>query len=497
MRASLRLPEVLGDHMVLQQNTEVSLWGWAFTGEIVKIETSWGARTQAIADASGCWRVKVRTPHAQPLSHGLHPEHVTFTVAGEHVLQIKDVLIGEVWLCSGQSNMEMQLRPWAEAGWSGELHWPEESKHADRPGLRMLNVMRTPAMRPQDDCRSILLSQGTDSPDQNGLIPDNPRGWIACTSATAPYFHAIPYYFAAALQEKLDVPVGIVASVVGGTVAESWMSLEALRTVPSFEHIAPVMMNPIRHGPACLYNGMIAPLSPMTIKGVAWYQGEANVSINPDRYAELFDTLIADWRRAFGNNELPFYFVQIAPVSWGTGPNCAEIREAQASIARRIPNTGMAVSIDVGEADNIHPRDKRTVGQRLAAQALVKTYGQHDLVADGPSVESVAAAGARIRIHFRDTGGGLVSRDGRPLTCFEIAGSDGIYQPATAIVEGDAVLISSATVPQPQAVRFAWGEADIPNLTGKNGLPVPQFRWALSANLPAQSRLENVFPTPR
>jgi len=297
---------------------------------------------------------------------------------------------------------------------------------------------------------------------------------VACSRDTAPYFHAVPYYFAVALQEKLDVPVGLVTPILGGTRIESWMSLPALHTVPAFGDAATTTLTPFTGSPACLFNGMIAPLTALRIRGALWYQGESNVGL--PHYAELFQALIADWRTAFGQPELPFYFVQIAPYrGYGRTTKAAELREAQAA-ALQLPHTGMALTLDVSDVTNIHPKNKRDVGRRLAWQALAKAYGCKDVVADGPTMVAVAVIEGRLQVTFREVGGGLVTRDGKPPTCFEIAGADGTFGPAAAAIAGDAVVVSSPTVPQPMAVRFAWGAADVPNLMSKNGLPVAQFK---------------------
>ena len=477
--AGVRLPEVLGDHMVLQQQSEVSLWGWAFAGETVVVETSWGAKAQTVAGAQGEWRVKVRTPAAQPLSKGLHPEHITFTVPQENEVQIKDVLIGEVWVCSGQSNMEMMLCPGFPPGWNawyGEAAWGDEAKKADRPGLRAFDVVKAVAATPQTDGASCFPSKALRPKDAGGLLPESRRGWQPCTADTAPYFHAVAYYFGAALQERLDVPVGLMTPVVGGTPVECWMSQKSLNAVPGYANAVPGTLNPFAGSPASLFNSMVAPLTPMRIQGAIWYQGESNVG-NP-HYAALFQALIADWRQAFGRDDLPFYFVQIAPYRYNRGTKPAELRAAQAT-ALQMPYTGMALSLDVGEANNIHPKNKRDIGRRLALQALAKTYHQKDLAADGPTPESLSREEGRLRLAFRDLGGGLVSRDGKPLKCFEIAGEDGIFVPANAVIAGDAVVVSSPAIVKPRSVRFAWGEADIPNLMSKNGLPAAQFEMTL------------------
>jgi sialate O-acetylesterase len=481
-QAVVRLPEALGDHMVLQQNADIKLWGWAFPGETVLIETSWGVNAKVGVGPLGDWTVLVKTPAAQPLSKGLHPENITFTVNSENTVQIKDLLIGEVWLCSGQSNMDMILRPGYPQGWCawfGDAFWEEESKTPERPALRIFDVAKAVASTPQTDCRSAL-NQVMEPKDANGLIPAIRRGWQACTLDNRPYFHAVAYYFGAALQDKLDVPVGLVTATVGGTRIKSWVSVESLRTIPGFVDAAPTPLNPFQGTPGCLYNAMIAPLTPMKLRGAIWYQGESDVG---SPYALLFQTMIADWRRAFGIPKMPFYFVQIAPINSSNPAKQAELREDQAA-ALKVENTGMAVSLDVSDPDNIHPKNKRDIGRRLAMQALAKTYGHTEIVADGPTPESVTLRDGKLEIAFRGMGDGLVSRDGNPLGCFEIAGEDGKFVPAEALITKESVVVvSNPAVAQPKHVRFAWGNADVPNLTSKNGLPVAQFRMTTNETI--------------
>ena len=472
-RADVRLPDVLGDHMVLQENSDAMLWGWAYAGETVLIETSWGIKTQVVADAKGEWRVKLKTPAAQPLDKGLHPENITFTVPGENAVQLKDVLIGEVWVCSGQSNMAMILGPDYPQGnnnWFGEAFWKEESKNAERPGLRLFNVEKTAAATPQVDCKGVIPDHIRLPKDKDGLTPYVKRDWQICTFETATYFSAVGYYFGATLQEKLNVPVGLVTCPVGGTPIESWISLDALHTLPDYSKATTEVH---RNGNAALFNGMIAPLTPMKIKGVLWYQGESNMGMG-SRYGILFQVLINDWRRRFDNAELPFYFVQLAPFGNGRSGQAAALREAQAS-ALQLKNTGMAVTNDVGEPGNIHPKNKRDIGRRLAWQALNKTYGYKEIAADGPAFQALTFKDGKLNITFQDLGGGLISRDAKPLNCFEIAGPDHKFVPATAIIEGDEVAVSSPVVSQPKTARFAWGDGDVPNLMSKNGLPAAQF----------------------
>ena len=454
VRAGVRIPEVLGDHMVVQQNADVTLWGWANVGRSVEVETSWGEKAAANVEADGSWKLKVRTPAAHPLSEGLHPETITLTMPEENVIQLTDVLVGEVWLCSGQSNMEMMLRPGYPPGWNGwdgEAFWKdEESKKSDRPYLRVFDVEKTSANVPQDDVKGFLPAKGIQPKDAQGFIRGRQRGWQPSTASTAEYFSAVAYYFGSALADNLQVPVGLITSDVGGMPIQSFM----------------------RGGD--FYNGMINPLFPMTLRGVIWYQGESNVGGPAGAYAALFKGMIVDWRRRFGDEAMPFYYVQIAP--YGTDPAEAQLREDQASVLS-LDHTGMAVIGDISDPTHIHPKNKRDVGWRLARQALRKTYGRTEVVADGPVFDSVEALDGKLRVKFSHAGDGLVSCDGKPIRCFAVAGPDGNFVPADAgIVDGSVVVVSSTVVPHPSELRFGWGPSDQPNLGSKTGLPVAQFR---------------------
>lgn len=486
-RADVRLPAVLGDHMVLQQQCEVTLWGWAYADETVVIETSWGVKTQACANANGAWRVNVRTPAARPLSQGLQRETVSFTVPGENSVQLKDVLIGEVWLCGGQSNMTMMLGPDYPAGnngWYGDKFWQEESARTDRPALRVFNVEKTARAEPQDDCKAVLPDHIFLPKQADGLTAELRTGWQSSTRDTAPFFSAVGYYFGVKLQEKLNVPVGLVTSSVGGSPIEAWMDVAALRRLPAY---AQATTKVHRNGPAALFNGMIAPLTPMMLRGAIWYQGESNAGASAADYAALLKTLIADWRAQFGR-ELPFGVVQLANFGepWH-GTRATLVREAQAVVAAQTPGVGLAVAIDLGEA-RIHPPDKRNVADRLALWARAKVYGETNLVFQSPLYQACTVSGGKVRVQF-DTGGARLmvgelddlhavrETPGQKLRGFEIAGPDGKYVPADAVLDQGCVVVSSAEVPHPTMARYAW--ATNPhgcNLYSAAGLPAAPFR---------------------
>ncbi|MCX6937965.1 MAG: sialate O-acetylesterase [Verrucomicrobia bacterium] len=479
-KADVRLPAVLSSNLVLQQKSTVRLWGWAYEGETVLVETSWGEHAKATADKRGQWQVLIKTPAARPLNEGLRPEHITFTVPKENAVQIQNLLIGEVWLCSGQSNMCMMLGPDYPKGnndWYGDTFWTQAGPPAPRPGLRVFNVEKTTRAEPQDDCKGVLPDHVILPKNPDGLMPEPRAGWQSYTPETAPYISAVAYYFGAALQEKLNVPVGLVVSAVGGSQIEAWISLPSLRTVAGH---ADATSKVHRMGTAALFNGMIAPLAPFTFRGVIWYQGESNsdTTARATAYGPLLETLVRDWRQAFDQPDLPFKIVQLA--GWGkpsatpADSNPALVREAQAEVARRIPGCQLAVAIDLG-ANTIHPPNKRDVGLRLAAQALDKTYGV-PTVSSGPVFERLETEGRALRLHFTHTEGGLVARDGA-LKHFALAGADGQFVWAQAVIDGDTVLVSSPEVPAPTQVRYAWATQPAGcNLYNGAGLPAAPFR---------------------
>lgn len=447
-RAAVRLPNVLGSGMVIQRDTDAAIWGWADPGEAVRVRASWSADAtgEARADDRGRWRVILRTPRAGG--------PFTITVEGTNTITLGDVMSGDVWVCSGQSNME----------------WPlAASKDADRAvgqathaGIRLYDVTNVTAATPRDDSPAQTL----------GSAP----GWTACSPASAKGFSAVAYYFARELHESLGVPVGLIGSNWGGTPAEAWTSAVGLADFPEFAPALAKLGEPdAKPGPgtpASLYNGMIAPLTPMAIRGAIWYQGESNVG-RAEQYARLFPAMIADWRRAFGR-EFPFYFVQIAPFAYkGDTGAAAELRVAQAA-ALALPQTGMVVTMDVGDPLDIHPRDKQTVGERLARLALHRTFGKTDVPCDGPEFASARAEGSGVRVVLRHAEG-LESRGGPPEG-FEVAGADGVFRKAAARVEGDAIVLNAEGVREPRAVRFGWGAASGSNVFNRAGLPLASFR---------------------
>ena len=606
--------------MVLQQQADDVIWGWADPGELITVEGSWNNHPVSIkADAQGAFMVKIKTPQAGG--------PYILTVKGQQTIVLHNVMIGEVWVCSGQSNMELPMQ-----GWPGAyvLNSAEEIKRADYPDIRLFTVNRDIALSPQKTCEG---------------------NWLACNPKSVAPFSATAYFFGRALYRKLKVPIGLIVSCWGGTVAEAWTSNRALRKLDDFdsvlnkldstrplikeieakdkmynvawkkalEHINtlyektdfddhgwkimnlptiwekagypdldgivwfrekvnilaswvgklleidlgpiddnditwfngkkigategwlvprsykisgdlvkagenviavgvtdlggnggiygkkemlkiyPVGTSPdqgislagdwkykiafVKHSvplitqnpnyPTVLYNGMIAPLIPFAIRGVIWYQGESNVG-RAKQYTKLFPAMISDWRRRWEEGDFPFYFVQIAPYPYGgNGMESAALRDAQRTTLQ-LPNTGMAVTLDIGDTTNIHPANKQEVGRRLALWALANTYGEKGIVYSGPLYKNIKIDGNRIIISFKYTDGGLVAKGGT-LNSFEIAGDDGRFVPADAKISGDKVIVSSEAISHPKAVRYGWSDTAEPHLFNKAGLPASSF----------------------
>ncbi|WP_345324496.1 sialate O-acetylesterase [Novipirellula rosea] len=458
---TLQLAGVFGDNMVLQREADAAIWGKATADTEISVTPSWNNRTARVtADSQGHWRTSLATPAAG----GPYSIQVQ---SGDQTLTLSNVLVGEVWICSGQSNMQWKLRGF------GPDEFKEDVAKANYPNIRFCDVPQNLAFKEQ---------QGVQTK------------WSVCNPTTAYNFSAVAYFFGSRLHQELDIPIGLVSTNWGGSSAEAWTSEETLQaefpefaeTLASYpgliEEIGELQSRSqkkpkgINHRlPSVLYNSMIKPLTRYAIRGVIWYQGESNVE-RPYQYRKLFPAMIRDWRDQWGTGDFPFYFVQIAPFSYKTSPYpAALLREAQ-SMALSVPNTGMAVTMDIGNESNIHPKPKKPVGERLARLALRRTYGKSDLVDSGPEYQSMKIEGDKIRLSFDHVGSGLVSRDGEELSHFAIAGEDQNFVPAKATIDGDTIVVHSEQVAAPVAVRFGWGNADAPNLSNQEGLPASSFR---------------------
>jgi sialate O-acetylesterase len=446
--------------MVLQQQTEAPIWGKATPKKNVRLITSWDNRSySSLSDSNGNWMIKVQTPAAGG------PYSISISDGKELVL--KDILIGEVWICSGQSNMEMPL-----AGWGKILNYENEIASANYPSIRLLHIQRTISAKPEDDVKTVS------------------GGWQVCSPATIPGFSSVGYFFGRELFTKLNIPIGLINTSWGGTIAEAWTSGESLELMPDFRNAVKAVreqtasesnpatpqtpVNPNRT--TLLYNSMIYPLAPYAFQGAIWYQGESNAD-RAYQYRDLFPLMIYDWRKTW-NKDFPFYFVQLANfMKRETEPQesrWAELREAQFRTLR-LKNTGMAVAIDIGDADDIHPKNKQDVGKRLAAIAEANTY-RLSVAFSGPLYESYIIEGNTIRIKFKHVENGLKTNDGNELTGFAIAGPDHRFLWAKAVIDGKDVVVSSPDVEFPVAVRYGWANNPECNLFNSANLPASPFR---------------------
>ena len=480
-QADVKLPSIISDHMVLQRDMADPIWGWADQGEQVTVSIAGQSKT-ATPDASGRWMVKL-----DPLKVG---DTTTLTVAGKNTITIKDVLVGEVWLGSGQSNMAM--------GVSRAKDFDKEQAAAKYPQIRMFLVANKAASEPQADCEGQ---------------------WVVCAPDTVGQFSATAYFFGRELHKSLGVPVGLVRSCVGGTPIESWISADAQRSSPELkEYIAaqektaaefnveaakknferqkerwkeavkkakaagetppraprdPIATRERKGNTGGLFNGMIAPLIPYAIRGMIWYQGEANAQPNKAQFYQYqLPLLVKDWRTRWGEGDFPAAWVQL-PNFNRAGDYWSIVREGMLK-SLATPHTGMAIAIDVGDPKDIHPANKQAVGARLAMWALGDVYGQK-VATSGPLPAGHEVRGREIVVSFSHTDSGLQAK-GDALRGFQIAGADKVWHAATAQISGDKVIVSSAEVSQPVAVRYAWAPNPDCNLYNGAGLPASPFR---------------------
>ncbi|MEP7251476.1 MAG: sialate O-acetylesterase [Ginsengibacter sp.] len=439
--AEVRLPAIIGNHMVLQQKSNVKFWGWCDPSEKIKITSDWSQQVDsAVGTADGKWMINVQTPGAG----GPH----SVTISGSNKIIIEDVLIGEVWLCSGQSNMEMSY------SW-GIKRYDDDIKNANNKSIRLFHIPRLTAGYPQDNTKGE---------------------WVVCNPEDVAKFSLTGYFFGQKLQQTLSLPVGLIEAAWGGTPAEVWTPYETIATNPVLKKAADslkkIPWGPIR--PAAIYNAMVYPITNYTIAGVIWYQGEANVGAAAT-YGQLFSSMIKSWRTVW-DKEFPFYFVQIAPYAgYGKSISAAMLQEAQTKTTT-LPKTGVIVVNDlVDDINNIHPKDKKDVGLRLANYALAETYGQTGISYKSPSYQDMKIEKNKVRIYFNNVDSGLITKNGAP-TDFYIAGEDKIFKPASAKIDGNMVVVSNKEIKDPVAVRFGFTNSSMPNLFSKDGLPVNTFR---------------------
>jgi len=485
-----RLPGILSSHMVLQRDRPIHVWGWSNPGERVSVELH-GVGREAIGDSLGNWSVFLPpetaggpfqltvTTHEQIVSGDIHT-HLTNKIV------LDDILIGDVWFASGQSNMEFPLKGWDGAPMKDSAR---EIAGAAQPQIRLLHI-------PQ---------KASDFP-----LFDTDASWTVCSPETAAKFSAVAYLFGRELNQRERVPIGLIDSTWGGTVAEAWVSLEGIADdaglMPVFAARASMMLQqdevaailaeekredlaaqqaghaPPHHvwhpapeswAPAALFNGMVAPVTTYAIKGVIWYQGESNSRQTfAPTYARLFPALIADWRRHWHEGNFPFLFVQISSFASDATEAWPVIREAQRR-SLSATNTAMAVTIDIGDPDNVHPADKQSVAARLALAARALAYGEN-VEYSGPLFRQATPEGDAMRVWFDHTANGLVAK-GDSLQGFEIAGEDGHYVTASAHIDGNTVVVSNSQVTAPKCVRYGWSNAPVVNLFNSDGLPASPF----------------------
>lgn len=485
-QADVRLPRLFTDHMVLQREMPVPVWGLADPGEKVTVQLA-GQSQSATADADGKWRVMLK-----PLSVG---EPLTLVVKGKNQVEVNDILVGEVWVCSGQSNMEWPVAATRDADL---IHTA-----ANIPQIRLLSVKPVGTQTPNDDI------------DER---------WQVCTPDTVGGFSAVGYLFGRQLHESLGVPIGLINNAWGGSSCEAWVPRDKFEGEALYEPLLarwkqtesehdeaklradydaqlaewrkardtaeakgepvpgqPGSDNPLfnQHRPGNLYNARIAPLAPFAIRGAIWYQGESNAD-RAYQYRDMFPRMITSWRDAWGQGDFPFYWVQLADFRAEkpepSESDWAELREAQTMTLDRLPNTGEAVIIDIGEGNDIHPRNKVDVANRLARWALAKDY---DLKIDhaSPRYDHFEVQGNKAVVTFRDCGKGLVTFDVGDARGFTVAGNDRKWHPAQAkVIAPNQVEVACEAVPEPVAVRYAWADNPVVNLYSSSGLPVTPFR---------------------
>lgn len=484
--AAIKLPALFGDHMVLQQKTKVHIWGWASPGEEISLTVPWKTKNiHTKADGLGNWKMIVETPVAGG------PYNIK--INGENSVELKDVLIGEVWICSGQSNMTFPLKYSDSA--------KEAIAKADYPTIRYFGVKRQFGQRPLNDFKGSV--------------------WEETTPKTAASFSAVAYYFARKIQEEVKVPVGVVLSGWSGTPAEAWTPKAVLEKDDSLQyylqrwkeipqrvgadsvryHLAMAEWEKNKNSsnasnkpdeprsyyyytkpwcePGALFNGMVNPAIPFTVKGVLWYQGESNVS-EADNYEHLFTALINSWRQRWsecGQKQLPFYFVQIAPFGYSNLDAAARLRQAQYNVMKKEDLTGMAVTTDVGDMSNLHCTHKKEVGERLALIALARSYGKNVIYA-GPECKAALKINDKIRLRFDQP---VFTTGQQQAQGFEVGykSTDGDsirFVPAQSVIKGNEVTVWNSSIKDPLMVRYAWLKADDANLVNRTGLPAYPFR---------------------
>lgn len=454
INAKIKLPALFSDNMMLQQKENPPIWGWAEKNANISIKTSWNSKIyKTKADASGKWKTELQTP-----SFG--GPYTIEVVEGTEKVIIKNVLIGEVWLCSGQSNMEMPLK-----GFPGQpvRNGNEIIVRSTNTNIRLITVPRATVLEPKDDFEGK---------------------WEVASPKSTANFSATAWYFGSLLQEVLQVPVGLIHVAYGGSSMEAWMNQEMLKDFASAK--IPTTKEELAKDPnrvpTTLFNGMLSPVIGYGIKGCIWYQGESNYE-RASEYTALMKKMVSSWRGLWKQGDFPFYYAQIAPFNYASFHpkdyvekyNSAYLREAQFKASKEIPNSGMAVLMDIGEENSIHPMDKEKGGNRLAFQALSKTYGVEGFEFESPKFKAMEIKDNSVTVSFDDAPNGITAY-GKEVTGFEIAGEDKIFYPAKTEVRRKSVVLTSEKVAKPVAVRYLWKDFAKAELFSTGGLPVSSFR---------------------
>lgn len=451
--AEIKMPAMFSDNMLMQRDTDALMWGTADPSSKVTVTPSWNDKTYTTsADRTGSWSIALPTPGAGG--------PYTITVSDGKPVTISNVLLGDLWLCSGQSNMEMPMKGFKNQPIDGGNMVALRSTD---PDLRLFTVKRNSTTTPVDTVTGK---------------------WQEANPASVRDFSATAYFFGRQLRETLDVPVGLIVAAWGGSACEAWMSDDMLKAFPEAAARIPAVGGKIEsknRTPSVLYKGMLNPLIGMAIKGVIWYQGEDNWN-RAHSYADMFSTMIRGWRNDWGRGEFPFYYCQIAPYDYSLiveegKPlyNSAYLREAQAKVQHMVPNTGMAVLMDAGWDKGIHPSDKRTPGERLALLALNKTYGVEGIASESPEYKSMEVRNDTVIVSFDRAPEWIAGKHSFESTQFKLAGEDKVFHPAKAWISRSKVMVKSDKVPHPVAVRYAFEDASEGDLYG-DGLPVSSFR---------------------
>lgn len=452
--AQPKLASIFTDQMVLQQKEKVNIWGWDKPGQKIVIVTSWNHQSYTVQTSSqGKWITTVTTPVAGK------PEY-QITISNGKTITLKNILIGEIWLCTGQSNMEMPMK-----GFKGQpvIGSNDLILKSSNPYIRLYTVPRSSVTTPQDNTK--------------------PSPWKTANPETVSAFSATGYIFGKLLQEMLDIPIGLVNVSYGGSSAQAWMSAATLKQFPGISIPAPAdTIKLVSRTPTTLYNGMIHPVIGFGVRGAIWYQGESNYE-DPDLYEKLFPVLVKQWRSEWGAINFPFYYAEIAPYNYkkltpdqhAEKLNSAYLRDAQRKSLIQIPNSAMAVLLDIGEEKSIHPANKEAGGKRLALLALANTYGLKGFGAESPAYQSMEIKDKTAVIKFSHAANGLTSF-GKELTLFEIAGADQHFYPAAAAIKNETVILSAPQVDTPVAVRYAFKDFVVGELFNTEGLPASSFR---------------------